>query len=305
MFMPIDRFTAWEHKRRNLLLWFCRPAPPADPTSVLAAHLPPEKRITAVCISDTHNTQPDIPDGDVLFHSGDLTSFGTAAELQAQLDWLASLPHRYKVVIPGNHDKVLDETFVEPRRDLGKREDLNWHDLTYLLYSSVTLEFPDQARSLKVYGDPLTPAYGGWAFQHRRKEDTWRNTVPAGTDVLLSHGPPLGHLDDGKGSPWLLRELRRARPRLLVFGHIHESRGTEVLDHSDWDAWARDRLNQPTTPGILEVVATVVVLLVGRIYSAVVGRRAPQNTVLVNAASMGRMGLRDNPSEAAGTVIYI
>ncbi|KAL1409020.1 hypothetical protein Q8F55_005844 [Vanrija albida] len=305
MFQPIDRFTPWEHKRRNLLLWFCKPAGRVPSTSVIADHLPPQQRITAVCISDTHNTKPHIPDGDVLFHTGDLTSFGTATELQDQLDWLASLPHRHKVLIAGNHDKVLDETYVEVRRDLGRREDINWHDLTYLRSSSVTLQFPELDRSLKVYGDPLTPIYGGWAFQHRRKDDTWKNTVPAGTDVLLAHGPPLGHIDNGKGSPWLLRELRRARPRLLICGHIHEARGLEVINHADWDDWARDRLNQFTTPGIVEVIATIAVLLFGWMYSAVVGKRAPQNTLLVNAASMGRIGQRKEADEASGVVVYL
>ena len=60
-----------------------------------------EKPITVVCISDTHNLQPDLPDGDLLVHAGDLTSFGTFDELQSQLDWLNKQPHRYKIVIGG------------------------------------------------------------------------------------------------------------------------------------------------------------------------------------------------------------
>src|ERR1700712_2486504 len=60
--------------------------------------------IRIVCISATHTHTYTIPDGDVLIHAGDLTNAGNIAELQAQIDWLASLPHRYKIAIAGNHD---------------------------------------------------------------------------------------------------------------------------------------------------------------------------------------------------------
>lgn len=52
------------------------------------AHDSKEGPITAVCLSDTHNLQiPDVPEGDLLIHAGDLTSSGTAEELQRQLNW--------------------------------------------------------------------------------------------------------------------------------------------------------------------------------------------------------------------------
>ena len=47
---------------------------------------------------------------------------------------------------------------------------LNWGDVIYLQKSSVTLSFPS-GRSLKIYGSPLTPQYGIFAFQHPPSED--------------------------------------------------------------------------------------------------------------------------------------
>jgi len=59
-------------------------------------------------------------------------------------------------------------------------------------------------------------------------------------DILLTHGPPLGNLDtvrppfnlsntgplgDHKGCPHLAAAVKRAKPRLHCFGHIHEARG--------------------------------------------------------------------------------
>jgi Icc-related predicted phosphoesterase len=54
--------------------------------------------------------------------------------------------------------------------------------------------------------------------------------LPDGIDLLLTHGPPLGVQDQnakGKylGDAALAEAVQRVRPRLHVFGHIHESYG--------------------------------------------------------------------------------
>jgi 3',5'-cyclic AMP phosphodiesterase CpdA len=51
-----------------------------------------------VCVSDTHSRAFDVPDGDVLLHSGDLTNTGTAAEFQKTMSWLYGLPHKIKML---------------------------------------------------------------------------------------------------------------------------------------------------------------------------------------------------------------
>lgn len=195
--------------------------------------------ITVVCISDTHCTQPIVSDGDVLLHAGDLSEKGTFTEIQSQLDWLKSLPHKYKVVIGGNHDLLLDPEFVSrfPERiieEIGtSRSDLDWGDIIYLNNSSTTLNFLGQRR-LKIYGSPLTEQFGTWAFQYPPIRNVWNEVIPADTDILLTHGPPLGHLDrDGLGSRFLLKDLCRVKPRLVVFGHIHAGYGREDVRY-DW-----------------------------------------------------------------------
>jgi predicted phosphodiesterase len=178
-----------------------------------------------------------VPDGDVLLHAGDLTKGGSFGEIQAQLSWLNSLPHRFKVVIAGNHDLLLDPAFVASFPDRiceepgTSRSDLNWGDLIYLVNDSITLRFPG-GRSLNIYGSPLTEQCGTWAFQYPPVRPVWENTVPGETDILLTHGPPKGHLDQqGKGCPQLLREVWRVKPRLVVFGHIHEGHGREDISY--------------------------------------------------------------------------
>lgn len=54
--------------------------------------------------------------------------------------------------------------------------------------------------------------------------------VPERVDILVTHGPPRAHLDLLKlGCVHLIRDLWRTRPRLHVFGHVHEGAGTEWL----------------------------------------------------------------------------
>ena len=76
-------------------------------------HLPSSSSTTrpirVVCISDTHTLEwPDIPDGDLLIHAGDLCNDGSVREIQGTVNWLKTLPHRHKIVIAGNHDSYFD-----------------------------------------------------------------------------------------------------------------------------------------------------------------------------------------------------
>lgn len=90
-------------------------------------HLPSSsstsRPIRVVCISDTHTLEwPDIPDGDLLIHAGDLCNDGSVREIQAAVNWLKTLPHRHKIVIAGNHDSYFDprSRLAEDREDAEK-----------------------------------------------------------------------------------------------------------------------------------------------------------------------------------------
>lgn len=250
--------------------------------------------ISIVCISDTHCTQPEIPDGDILLHAGDLTNNGSFEEIQAQLDWLATLPHRYKVVIAGNHDVLLDPEYVArfPDRiyegDGTSRSDLDWGDVIYLNNSSTRLLFADN-RSLDVYGSPWTEQFGTWAFQYPPIRDVWTDSIPLETDILLTHGPPKGHLDlQGKGCPHLLRELWRKRPRLVVFGHIHAGHGQQNIAYDVVEA-AYDGVMMGNR-GLSAVLVMTWCLLWQILRNALpLPRRlqASSHTILVNGAVVG------------------
>ncbi|CRK37507.1 hypothetical protein BN1723_015204, partial [Verticillium longisporum] len=62
---------------------------------------PTHNAIRVVCLADTHDLFPadPVPEGDLLIHAGDLSTPGTAAALQAQIDFLAAQPHTHKVLL--------------------------------------------------------------------------------------------------------------------------------------------------------------------------------------------------------------
>lgn len=175
---------------------------------------------TIVCVSDTHGAHDItvVPDGDILLHAGDLTRHGLLDEVDAFDAWLGRLPHPHKVVIAGNHDWCFERTPAEARRRLT--------NAVYLEDEAVVIG------GLKVYGSPWQPRFFDWAFNLDRGPELaakWA-LIPADTDVLVTHGPPDGILDLTRrwlrvGDADLLARVREVRPKLHVFGHIHEAAG--------------------------------------------------------------------------------
>ena len=86
-----------------------------------------------------------------------MTNAGTVGEIQKQIDWMASLPHREKIVVAGNHDSYFDPT-SRKAEDRGKR--LNFKGIHYLEHRAITLRFKG-GRKLNLYGAPDIPYIGG------------------------------------------------------------------------------------------------------------------------------------------------
>ncbi|KAK3619659.1 hypothetical protein LTR56_023882 [Elasticomyces elasticus] len=236
--------------------------------------------ITVICISDTHNTTPALPAGDILIHAGDLTQGGTKKELQAALDWLNAQPHEYKVVIAGNHELLLDRRKTPNE---GKaRKALRWGSIIYLNDSCTTLRFRG-GRTLKVYGNPWTWRHGNWAFQYDPGEDIFSNQIPEDADIVVTHSPPRYHLDLAAwGDDFLLREIWRVRPRLHVFGHLHAGYGQEVV------AWDRVQdLYERIYGGSRGILALLLLAFYVGIGWLRLGSLDVPTSTLVNAAAVG------------------
>ena len=63
------------------------------------------------------------------------------------------------------------------------------------------------------------------------------DAIPSDTDILITHGPPLGIFDKNIngfecGCGDLLQAVKeRVRPRLHIFGHIHEGYGEFIRQY--------------------------------------------------------------------------
>ncbi|KAI0068635.1 Metallo-dependent phosphatase [Artomyces pyxidatus] len=201
-----------------------------------------------VCISDTHEHVFPVPDGDVLLHSGDLTSTGTLGGTKITMDWLCSLPHPQKVIIAGNHDLTFHRDWYETAFYGWHREKENTSrvmehvtgtkarnaGVVYLENGLHELQTRPNGRKWTVYGSPWTPEFFSWAFNYDRGQEA-RKIISSFSkaDILLTHGPPHGILDRvtsgmSVGCESLLARLPELRPRLHVFGHIHEAHGVQI-----------------------------------------------------------------------------
>ena len=73
-------------------------------------------------ISDTHgrhNNLTDLPEADILVHSGDFCFSGSDNEVLDFLNWFIELPYKHTILIAGNHDAgmsnykdVFDEVYA-------------------------------------------------------------------------------------------------------------------------------------------------------------------------------------------------
>lgn len=160
-------------------------------------------------ISDTHGLHrqlENLPEADVIVHSGDITSEGTEEEVIDFITWFEQLPYRYKIFIAGNHDLCLLGAQLE-----------GLEDNCYFLYGNgVELE------GLRFWGVPLL--VGDIRSGHYEE---MINAIPQDTDILVIHEAPCGILDDNHypGSIPLLERVLQVNPQCHLFGHIHEAYG--------------------------------------------------------------------------------
>lgn len=180
-------------------------------------------KITA--ISDTHgkHKQLKLNGGDLLIHAGDISSFGNKEEVNCFLVWFSNQNFKHKIFIAGNHDFCFENQF----------QDIIIPDsITYLNDSGVEIE------GVHIWGSPITPTFCNLAFNRDRGDEInmhW-NKIPINTDILVTHGPPFGILDETEtyfkaGCKNLLEKINQLNLKYHIFGHIHEAFGVVKKDN--------------------------------------------------------------------------
>lgn len=196
-------------------------------------------------ISDTHNRHAEIEmpavdpatgkAGDLLVHCGDATVRGEVDETLAFADWLAERAKDYAygaLFVPGNHDLIFRD-----RPQFASE----------LMRGNVHVEThgPVDVGGRRIFASSWTPSMRAgrptrWAFHYDRGSRAaglrWAD-VPDDAEILVTHGPPLGILDDSgpeylhqnAGCHELLAAVARLNLRgalgLHCFGHIHTGHG--------------------------------------------------------------------------------
>ena len=185
-------------------------------------------------ISDTHNKhntiKGDLKGGDLLLHAGDLTSMGYEHEIVQFTSWFSRLEtYKHKVFIAGNHDR-----YFQNHPDKIKDILAEYPYLTYLQDCKYGLYDLDKDTTTNFYGSPWQPYFHNWAFNLPRNgaelEEKWA-MIPPNTDILITHGPSWGYVDQVKGRPehlgceLLTSYIDNIKPKIHICGHIHSGYG--------------------------------------------------------------------------------
>jgi Icc-related predicted phosphoesterase len=188
-------------------------------------------------ISDTHTKHNQVtsslPGGDVLIHAGDISSMGYRNEIQDFIKWFSGLEnYKHKIFIAGNHDWGFQTEPKATEHLLELNPGCEYLQDNLFLIGDETDDYEDM---VKVWGSPWQPEFYNWAFNLPRQGwelGVHRNQIPEDTEILITHGPPFGHLDTVKSNPTfnigceLLRErVDVVKPKIHVFGHIHTGYG--------------------------------------------------------------------------------
>lgn len=213
-------------------------------------------------ISDTHNKHNQLngklPGGDILIHSGDVTSIGRKSEVERFIKWFNGIDnYTHKIFIAGNHDLTFDREVLY--RDKAAYFDVhtNWTDevaegkpdwlknlldielnpnVYYLENNFIEID------QIKIWGSPISPSFGyGWAFNKDRGSEInhiW-NGIPMDTDIVITHSPIYGYCDRASntnqnvGCEQLYHRLQEVKPHLHFAGHIHEAYGWGTIPYKD------------------------------------------------------------------------
>jgi Icc-related predicted phosphoesterase len=195
-------------------------------------------------ISDTHSKhkkiEDDLPGGNLLIHAGDISSMGYNYEIRNFCKWFDGLSnYQNKIFIAGNHDwgfinQPVFQTsgLVELPKETKEILD-EFKNITYLRDSLVKVQHNNLIQ-YTVYGSPWQPEFFDWAFnlpKNGKELETRWNDIPENIDILITHGPAYGKLDqvvghtEHLGCELLAKRISETKPKIHVCGHIHSGYG--------------------------------------------------------------------------------
>lgn len=159
---------------------------------------------------------------DVIVIAGDLTTHGAPSEAREAITRLQRF-QKPLLMVAGNMDMpIFEETYTQLGVNINGR--------------CIQLE---DVGFFGVAGSPFTPMHTPYELSEdeilRRAEEGWELARSAPRSVFVPHAPPRStkldkiHLGAHVGSVAVRGFVDRNQPDVLICGHIHESRGIDVL----------------------------------------------------------------------------
>ncbi|WP_309007788.1 metallophosphoesterase [Pelagicoccus sp. SDUM812005] len=167
---------------------------------------------------------PFVFGGDILIHCGDFYSKGEQdPDLEKLNEWFANQQFRHKFFIPGEND---DPVLLDQANRSGKLK-----EATLLNGKLVEVE------GFKIFGASFFSWQDNRRFGLQTLDDVeaLANSIPEDLDILATHVPPFGVLDestpdDNLGCLTLRCRVQETRPYVHAFGHDTGAAGYERFE---------------------------------------------------------------------------
>lgn len=158
--------------------------------------------------SDTHGQHRDVivpEEADIVICAGDAVEDDlNGDEYDDFIDWFSSLYAKWKIFIPGNHE------------------------LSFEIDKSEEIEKAMDNKGISVMQNSIRDCDGVTICSIGGNVSIADADIPTGIDILVTHYPPYGILDEGLGSPEILNFVMKSKPTYHLFGHIHSTAGQEL-----------------------------------------------------------------------------
>lgn len=163
--------------------------------------------INIFAFSDTHGHHRALQvteDADIIICAGDAVEDDLkGGEYDDFIAWFSSLPAKWKIFVPGNHELSFD---------LGQADD-------------IVKQF--EAAGITVLQDAVEDCDGVIIGSISGNSLIADEDIPKDLDILVTHCPPYGILDEDMGSLEILNFVLKAAPKLHLFSHIHATEGQQ------------------------------------------------------------------------------
>ena len=158
--------------------------------------------------SDTHGNHRElqVPENiDIAICTGDAVEDNLVGnEYDDFIEWFASLPCKWKIFVPGNHELSFE---------LGQAEG----NIQRMTQSGITV----LENAIEDCEDVIIASISGNA-------SISNENIPDDIDIVITHNPPFGILDENMGSVNILDFIMKAKPKYHLFGHIHSTAGEKM-----------------------------------------------------------------------------